>query len=60
MGTLLNEFIYDHHLIYKGEHFPIIHFTTIMVSDIAIFLLHVNTKVLTAKLKKPTELVLPN
>ena len=36
MGTLLNQFIYDLHLIYNGEHFHIIHFTTIMVSDIAI------------------------
>lgn len=36
MGTLLKQFIYDLHLIYKGENFHIIHFTTIMVSDIAI------------------------
>ena len=36
MGTLLKQFIYDFRFIYNGEHFPIIHFTTIMVSDIAI------------------------
>jgi len=37
MGTLLNQLIHELNLIYKGKHFHIIHFTTIMVSDIAIY-----------------------
>lgn len=36
VGTLLNQFIHEHHLINEGKCLHIVHFATIMVSDITL------------------------